>query len=64
MVGKIKSLREGYGFITPEGETKDVFFHLSGLVDVVFDELKVGDMVTFETEQSEKGPRAVNVMRA
>ncbi len=64
MTGKIKSLREGFGFITPDGESKDVFFHLSGLIDVQFDELQVGDVVSFETEQSEKGPRAVNVMRA
>ncbi len=64
MTGKIKSLREGFGFITPDGESKDVFFHLSGLIDVQFDELQIGDVVSFETEQSEKGPRAVNVMRA
>jgi CspA family cold shock protein len=65
MMGSIKRLTDkGFGFITPEGADKDVFFHTSALVDVGFDELRVGDMVSFETEESEKGPRAVNVRRA
>jgi len=64
MQGVIKSLTEkGFGFITPEGQDKDVFFHSTALVDVTFDQLQVGDTVTFEVEQSEKGPRAVNVHR-
>lgn len=65
MKGIVKSLNvKGFGFITPEGQDKDVFFHTSALIDVTFDELREGDAVTFETEQSEKGPRAVNVQRA
>ena len=65
MMGSIKRLTDkGFGFITPEGADKDVFFHTSALVDVTYDELRVGDMVSFETEESEKGPRAVNVRRA
>ena len=64
MQGTIKSLTEkGFGFITPDGEDKDVFFHSSALVDVAFDALQVGDKVTFETEMSDKGPRAVGVQR-
>ena len=65
MKGVIKSLvsEKSYGFITPEGESKDVFFHASALVGVQFSELKIGDLATFEIEQSEKGPRAVNVAR-
>lgn len=64
MQGTIKSITDkGFGFIAPEGQDKDVFFHQSALVDVNFDDLKVGDAVTFETEQSEKGPRATNVHR-
>lgn len=53
-----------FGFITPEGSDKDVFFHKDALVGVSFEELREGDMVSFDTEQSEKGPRAVNVQRA
>jgi len=64
MQGTIKSLTEkGFGFITPEGQDKDVFFHSTALVDVTFDQLQVGDVVTFEVEPSEKGPRAVDVHR-
>lgn len=65
MNGTIKTLTEkGFGFITPEGGEKDVFFHNSALVGCMFNDLKVGDAVTFETEDSEKGPRAANVQRA
>jgi CspA family cold shock protein len=65
MNGTIKTMTEkGFGFITPEGGDKDVFFHQSALVGVTFAELKAGDQVTFEVEQSEKGPRAANVSRA
>lgn len=53
---------KGFGFIKVEGQ-KDVFFHSNGLVDVAFDDLKAGDSVTFDIEQAEKGPRAVNVRR-
>ncbi len=65
MTGKIKTLKEkGFGFITPDGGDKDVFFHKDSLAGVMFEELREGDAVTFETEDSEKGPRAVNVARA
>jgi CspA family cold shock protein len=64
MNGIIKRLTDkGFGFIAPEDNSKDVFFHSEALVDVTFDELRVDDKVTFETEQSEKGPRAVGVRR-
>lgn len=66
MQGKIKTLRtdKNFGFITPDGETKDVFFHSTGLVGVQFHELNLGDTVTFEVEQSDKGPKAVQVSKA
>lgn len=66
MKGSIKRLvgDKGFGFITPEDGGKDVFFHSTSLVGLTFNELRENDMVTFETEQSEKGPRAVNVQRA
>ena len=65
MKGTIKSLtQKGFGFITPEGQDKDVFFHSSSLVGVTFNELQVGEAVTFEMETSEKGPRATSVSRA
>jgi CspA family cold shock protein len=65
MNGTIKTLNErGFGFITREGEAKDLFFHSSELKGVTFDELKVGDAVTFEVVDDEKGPKATNVSRA
>jgi cold shock protein len=65
MTGIIKRLTDkGFGFITPdEAGAKDVFFHSSALIDMVFDELREGDKVSFDVEDSEKGPRAVNVQR-
>jgi CspA family cold shock protein len=65
MTGTIKRLTDkGFGFITGEGLQKDLFFHSNSLVGVTFDELKEGDAVSFETEQSPKGLNAVNVQRA
>ena len=65
MTGTIKRLTDkGFGFIAQDGEEKDLFFHSSALIDVTFDELREGDAVTFEVEQSDKGPRATNVQRA
>lgn len=65
MTGTIKTLTDrGFGFISREGETKDLFFHSKELVGVTFDELKVGDTVSFEVTETEKGPAAVSVPRA
>ncbi|MGH7239978.1 MAG: cold shock domain-containing protein [Candidatus Saccharimonadales bacterium] len=64
MTGTIKTLTEkGFGFITREGEEKDLFFHSSDLNGVSFAELKVGDEVTFDVEEGPKGPAAKNVTR-
>ena len=65
MTGTIKTLTDkGYGFITREGEAKDLFFHSKELVGVTFDELKTGDAVSFEVVESEKGPAATKVSKA
>jgi CspA family cold shock protein len=65
MTGTIKTLTDkGFGFITVEGQEKDIFFHSNALVDVQFNELHEGDAVTFESEESPKGLNAVNVKRA
>lgn len=63
MKGVIKNIipEKHFGFITPEDGSKDVFFHETGLQGIQFSDLKSGDTVSFEVEQSEKGPRAVNV---
>ncbi len=65
MNGTIKTLTDkGYGFIARDGEVKDLFFHSKELNGVMFDELKVGDTVTFEVSDGPKGPAATNVSRA
>ena len=65
MEGVIKKLTDrGYGFIGKEGSDDDLFFHANSLNGAEFEELKEGDKVTFETEDSDKGPSAVNVERA
>ncbi len=64
MTGKIKTLTDrGFGFIARDGEVKDLFFHSKDLSGVTFDELKVGDEVSFEVVQGDKGPSAKNVTR-
>ncbi len=65
MKGTIKTLtQKGFGFISREGEEKDLFFHSSELNGVMFDDLREGDVVTFEVVNGEKGPAATNVSRA
>ncbi len=64
MEGTIKTLTEkGFGFITVDGEEKDLFFHGNELEGVTYEELKVGDRVSFEKADSEKGPNATKVTR-
>ncbi len=65
MNGTIKTLTDrGFGFISREGESKDLFFHSKELQGVTYNELKVGDAVTFDVVDGEKGPAATNVSRA
>lgn len=65
MQGTIKTKTDkGFGFISREGEVKDLFFHSNDLKGVTFDELQVGDTVTFEIVNGDKGPSAKNVARA
>lgn len=64
MQGIIKTkMDRGFGFISREGEEKDLFFHSKDLNGVTFDEIQVGDTVTFEVVSGEKGPSAKNVTR-
>lgn len=60
--GKVKFFNEskGFGFITPDDGTEDVFVHVSGLRD----DIKENDKVIYEVEQGKKGLNAVNVRLA
>jgi CspA family cold shock protein len=54
----------GFGFIAAE-DGKEYFFHRGGLMPSLdFDRLTGGERVTFQVEQSPKGPRAVEVSAA
>ncbi|GAB7087091.1 cold-shock protein [Marinifilum fragile] len=48
---------KGFGFITPNDSSEDIFVHSSGLID----EIRQNDKVQYETEQGKKGLNAVNV---
>jgi cold shock protein len=62
--GTIKKLMpQGFGFISREGNDKDLFFHSKELQGVTFEELKEGDKVQFEMGEGPKGPNAVGVSR-
>ena len=60
--GKIKKLisDRGFGFIS-DTDGRDVFFHQGSLIDAKFVDLSESQLVEFDVEKSEKGPRAVNV---
>ena len=65
MNGTIKTKRDkGFGFISRDGETKDLFFHSNDLSGVTFEELQIGAAVTFDVVDGEKGPSAKNVKLA
>ena len=61
--GKIEKLSDkGFGFIKVEGLAKGIFFHVSNLKEITWDELNLGDEVEFEgTEPTDKGQKAVGV---
>lgn len=52
---------KGYGFITPDDGSKDVFVHFSNIVGEGFKTLGEGVKVEFEVEEGAKGPQATNV---
>ena len=63
--GKVKWFNgsKGYGFIERDDKEKDVFVHSSAAQEANL-ELNEGDTLTFEVENGEKGPSAVNLKKA
>jgi CspA family cold shock protein len=64
--GTVKWFNEtkGFGFITPEDNSKDCFVHHSAIQGEGFKTLNEGDRVEFDIVQGAKGPAAENVARA
>lgn len=61
--GTIKRLTDkGFGFIDT-GSSTDMFFHMSNLENVQFEELREGQKVSFVVGEGPKGPRAENVRK-
>ena len=59
--GTIKKLTDkGFGFIDT-GTGHDMFFHMSNVEEVRFDDLHEGQRVSYNEGQGPKGPRAENV---
>ncbi len=65
MNGKVKWFNDqkGYGFITPDDGSADVFVHHTAIQGSGFKSLAENQAVTFDVMQSDKGPKAANVVK-
>lgn len=61
--GTVKTVTDkGFGFITKEGSEKDIFYHENSLEgDLANRKLKVGDVVSYDVEETQKGLNAINI---
>ena len=54
---------KGFGFITPDDGGRDLFVHFSGIAGDGYRSLAEEAKVSYEAEQGDKGPKAVNVLK-
>lgn len=55
------SPEKGYGFVTPDDGSADVFVHFSSIVGEGYKNLEEGQKVEYEVTSGQKGPQAANV---
>ncbi len=58
---KFFNTAKGFGFITPDDGSKDVFVHISAVEGSDLGHLTDGQKVSFEVQQDTRGPKAVNL---
>ena len=65
VTGKVKSfdLGKGYGFITQDDSSTEVFVHQESILNAADRNLAAGDRVSFEVTEGAKGPRAASVRK-
>ncbi|MEK9672716.1 MAG: cold-shock protein [Rhodospirillaceae bacterium] len=61
---KFFNQKKGYGFITPEDGSKDVFVHITAVEQSGMAGLTEGHKVSYEVQQEARGPKAVNLAEA
>jgi CspA family cold shock protein len=63
VIGTVKffNTTKGFGFITPEDGSQDVFVHVSAVERSGMKTLNQGQKVRFEIQADKKGPKAINI---
>ena len=63
--GKVKWFNptKGYGFISRDDDSKDVFVHSSAVKDAGLNGRTEGEAITFDVEEGAKGPSAINLQK-
>ncbi len=58
---KFFNATRGYGFISPDDGSKDVFVHISAVERSGLGQISEGQKLSFEVQQDARGPKAVNL---
>lgn len=65
-IGTVKFFNQtrGFGFISPEDGSKDVFVHVSAVEQAGIGHLTEGQKIVFDVQSDTRGPKAVNLEEA